>query len=168
MLYINQLRFITVYEQVYASILVISLIYVETMSWSYTCWRWQILHFLSVNIKSTLTKIFDYFGLSYHPRVTIPTHWCRALVALSTCCPLLGRGACLSAYMSDQSRYGCRFYLSLLGLSVLTSLALNLTIIFSLSVVPSVKVTVNPNRFWCTKEFYSDLPELNERMGSKP
>jgi len=50
MLYINQLRFITVYEQVYASILVISLIHVETMTWSCTCWRWHLLHFLSVNI----------------------------------------------------------------------------------------------------------------------
>jgi len=49
MLYIYQLRFIAVYEQLYASILVISFIYVETMSWSYTCWRWQLLHFLSVN-----------------------------------------------------------------------------------------------------------------------
>ena len=73
-----------------------------------------------------------------------------------------------SVHMGGQSIDECGFYLSLLGLSVLTSLALNLTIIFSLSVVPSVKVTVNPNRFWCTKEFYSDLPELNERMGSKP
>jgi len=50
MLYINQLRFIDVYEQLYVSILVISLIYFETMSWSYTCWRWHLLHFLSVNI----------------------------------------------------------------------------------------------------------------------
>jgi len=50
MLYINQLRFIDMYEQLYVSIL----IYVETMSWSYICWRWHLLHFLSVNIKSTL------------------------------------------------------------------------------------------------------------------
>jgi len=50
MLYINQLRFIAVYEQLYVSILVsISFIYVETMSWSNTCWRWLLLHFLSVN-----------------------------------------------------------------------------------------------------------------------
>ena len=62
MLYINQLRFIAVYEQLYASILVITFIYVETMSWSYTCWRWHLLHFLSVNIKSVLTKIFDYLA----------------------------------------------------------------------------------------------------------
>jgi len=62
MLYINQLRFIAVYEQVYVSILVISFIYVETMSWSYTCWRWHLLHFLSDNIKSKSTKIFDYLA----------------------------------------------------------------------------------------------------------
>jgi len=38
--YINQLRFIPMYEHLYMSILVISLIHVETMSWSYdTCWR---------------------------------------------------------------------------------------------------------------------------------
>ena len=60
MLYINQLRFIAVYEQLYASILVISFIYVKTMSWSYTCWH--LLHFLSVYNKSVLTKIFDYLA----------------------------------------------------------------------------------------------------------
>jgi len=37
------------YEQVHATILVISFIYVETMSWSRTCWRWHLLHFLSVS-----------------------------------------------------------------------------------------------------------------------
>jgi len=44
-------RYVRTSVRVYTSYI---FIYVETMSWSYTCWRWHLLHCLSVNIKSKL------------------------------------------------------------------------------------------------------------------
>ena len=50
------LRFIAMYEYQYMSTRELSFIYVETMTWSYKCWRWQLLYFLPDDIKSVLTK----------------------------------------------------------------------------------------------------------------
>jgi len=49
-------------EHLYTSIQGISFNNVKTMIWSYICWRWQLLRFLSVNIKSTSSTIVFYLA----------------------------------------------------------------------------------------------------------
>ena len=87
----------------------------------------QLILFLSVNIKSKVIKIFDYFSLSLHPWVTIPTSpWYdivesgRLHSVLNCLRSPLGHGECQLVHGEWFFRWRVRWFFSLTYVSSLT------------------------------------------------